>query len=512
MSIPTLKGHQTEILYVADNQSMVITGSAGCGKSLLAIYRIYWLSKVYPNDKIVLLTFNRAVNQDMYLKIKNIANNRNEQIPDNLIIDTYNGFMKEILKKICDNFKNEELQLDKYRKNHNEVKSYNIFKNKVKQVKSAVDEISENYPNESTFNRPYQTFIDEISWMQQMSVTSLENYERIERIGRRSTRIERNKRKYFYEVYEQYKKIRENEDRYYDYEDIGTIIRKLFYKIKDQNKKEQLLSFKYILIDEFQDFTSDMLMTVNELSDPNGAMVLLGDINQGVFGKRISFKSLGINMKNYKKYQLIHNYRNSRPISEFAEKIALSPYFDKNNEFYTEGKLGIRKGQDPQIIRYRDEREEMKKVYQYIIAVRENRKEEKVGVILPSHKYYEFKKFMEENGLSYKEFNLYSDTNKIQFGTYKQIKGLEFDTVIMPFLSENNLKKCIEIDNNEIDLKDDNFDLSNLDFEMLEKIIAQYYVGVTRAREKLIILYSGKLTSLLSSLPLNKYICRGEDT
>lgn len=512
MSIPILKGHQTEILYVADNQNMVITGSAGCGKSLLAIYRIYWLSKVYPNDKIVLLTFNKAVNQDMYLKIENIANNRNEHVPDNLIIDTYHNFMKEIMKKICNNFKNDGLKLDKYKKNQNEVKSYNMFKNKMEQVKSAVDKISENYPNESTFNRPYQTFLDEISWMQQMAVMSLENYERIERIGRRSTRIERNKRKYFYEVYEQYKKIREKADRYYDYDDIGTIIRKLLYKIKDQDKKRQLLSFKYILIDEFQDFTSDMLMTVNELSDTNGAMVLLGDINQGVFGKRISFKSLGINMNNYKKYQLIHNYRNSRPISEFAEKISLSPYFDKNNEFYAEGKLGIRKGEEPQIIKYRDEREEMEKVYQYIIAVRENRKEEKVGVILPSHKFDDFKTFMEENGQSYKEFNLYSDTNIIKLGTYKQIKGLEFDTVIMPFLSKANLKKSIEIDNNEIDLTDDNFDLTNLDFEILEKLIAQYYVGVTRAREKLIILYSGHLTPLLSSLSLSKYIYRGEDT
>lgn len=509
--MPTLKGHQTEILYVADNQNMIITGSAGCGKSLLAIYRIYWLSKVYPNDKIVLLTFNKAVNQDMSLKIKDIAKSRNEQVPNNLIIDTYNEFMKKIIKKICDNFENEALQLDKY-KNGKEVKSYNSHKNKMRQVESAVKKINEKYPDESTFKRPYQTFLDEISWMQQMSVISFENYEKIERVGRRSTRIDRSKRKYFYEVYEQYIKTREKEDRYYDYEDVGTIIRKLLNKIKDQDKKKQLLSFKYILIDEFQDFTSDMLMTVNELSDENGAMVLLGDINQGVFGKRITYKSLGINMNSYKKYQLKYNYRNSRPISEFAEEISQSPYFDKNNELYAEAKLGIGDGEEPQIIRCRDEKEEMEKVYQYITTVRTYHKKEKVGVILPSHKFKNFKQFVEKNGQSFKEFNLYSDTNNIKFGSYKQIKGLEFDTVIMPFLSKENLKKGIEIDNNEIDLVDESFEFSNLDSEILEKRIAQYYVGVTRAREKLIILYSGQLTPLLSSLSFSKYLHGGEDT
>ncbi|GEP79649.1 UvrD-helicase domain-containing protein [Staphylococcus carnosus] len=115
MSIPTLVGHQTEILYVADNQNMVITGSAGCGKSLLAIYRIYWLSKVYPNDRIVLLTFNKAVNQDMISKIVLIAAQRNEAVPNNLIVNTYNLFMKEILNKICDSFQEEELLLNKYK-------------------------------------------------------------------------------------------------------------------------------------------------------------------------------------------------------------------------------------------------------------------------------------------------------------------------------------------------------------------------------------------------------------
>src|SRR5699024_943507 len=159
---------------------------------------------------------------------------------------------------------------------------------------------------------------NEISWMQQMSVTSFEMYEKMERVGRKSTRIDRSKRKYFYEVYEQYIKIREEDDRYYDFEDVGTFIRNLLKKIKNQDKKKKLLSYKYILIDEFQDFTSDMLMTVNELNNTNGAMVLLGDINQGVFGKRISFKSLGIKMNSYKKHRLVYNYRNSRPISEFA--------------------------------------------------------------------------------------------------------------------------------------------------------------------------------------------------
>lgn len=506
MSIPTLIGHQTEILYVADNQNMVITGSAGCGKSLLAIYRIYWLSKVYPNDKIVLLTFNKAVNMDMKRKIEEIARNRKEEKPKNLIVITYHRFMKKILKGICDDFSDEVLNTDKYL-NNNKIIDYN--EDKTEQVKKAVDEVSEQYTDESTFKRPYETFLSEISWMQQMSVTDLDTYEKMERVGRRGTRIDRSKRKYFFEVFEHYIKIREENGWYYDFDDIGTIIRNLLKEIKDEDRKKKLLSFKYILIDEFQDFTSDMLMTINELSDVNGAMVLLGDINQGVFGKRISFKSLGINMNSFKKYKLIQNYRNSLPISQFAEKISQSPYFDKNNEFYAESKLGVRKGQAPKIIQYQDEEEEMTKVYQYITDVKKYHRNEKVGIIIPGHKFKDFIQFLFENDDSMEKYKLKDTENNIVFGSYRQIKGLEFDTVIMPFLSKAVFIECIQNDNKEINFENDDFDLTEIDSEILEKYIAQYYVGVTRAREKLRLLYSGELTPLLEGEAFSKYFSRG---
>ncbi|PTI97782.1 hypothetical protein BU019_12655 [Staphylococcus simulans] len=505
MSIPTLIGHQTEILYVADNQNMVITGSAGCGKSLLAIYRIYWLSKVYPNDKIVLLTFNKAVNIDMKRKIEEIAENRNEQVPKNLIVATYNRLMLQILKKICDSFSDTTLNVDKYISG-NKVVDYN--NEKKEQIKKAVDEVSEQYTDESTFKRPYETFLSEISWMQQMSVMELDTYEKMERVGRRGTRIDRSKRKYFFEVFEHYIKIREEKGYYYDFEDIGTIIRDLLKEIKDKDKKKKLLSFRYILIDEFQDFSSDMLMTVNELSDHNGAMVLLGDINQGVFGKRISFKSLGININSFKKYKLIQNYRNSLPISQFAEKISQSPYFDKNNEFYAESKLGVRKGQDPEIIQCQDEEEEMIKVYQYITDVKKQNRNEKVGIIIPGHKFKDFKQFLLNNNDSIEKYELKYSNNNIVFGAYRQIKGLEFDTVIMPFLSKKVFKECIQEDNKEINFENDNVDLSEIDSEILEMYISQYYVGVTRAREKLFLFYSGELTPLLERETFSKY-CSG---
>lgn len=80
MSTPPLIGKQTEILYVPDQKNMIITGSAGSGKSLLATYRAYWLAKAYPNEKILLLTYNKAINKDIHQRINGLAQQRNERI------------------------------------------------------------------------------------------------------------------------------------------------------------------------------------------------------------------------------------------------------------------------------------------------------------------------------------------------------------------------------------------------------------------------------------------------
>lgn len=98
MTLPNLIGLQTQVLYMSDNQSLFIKGSAGSGKSLLALYRVYWLAKVHPNENTLLLTFNKAVNVDMQNKLKQIAVSRNEEVPNNLLVYTYHQFMRKVLK------------------------------------------------------------------------------------------------------------------------------------------------------------------------------------------------------------------------------------------------------------------------------------------------------------------------------------------------------------------------------------------------------------------------------
>lgn len=114
MCLPSLVGKQTEILYVPDNRSMLITGSAGSGKSLLAIYRAYWLAEIHPDESIILLTFNKPVNDDMKEKLKALVKKHDSTSPKNLKIQTYHGFMLSIINELCNKYYSNLTFLKKY--------------------------------------------------------------------------------------------------------------------------------------------------------------------------------------------------------------------------------------------------------------------------------------------------------------------------------------------------------------------------------------------------------------
>lgn len=74
--------------------------------------------------------------------------------------------------------------------------------------------------------------------------------------------------------------------------------------------------FDAFIIDEAQDFIPSWWVTLEKSLRPNGKIGAFGDINQKVFGKR----NLPIN--NYAKFKLKENIRNSRQIAELASPFA----------------------------------------------------------------------------------------------------------------------------------------------------------------------------------------------
>jgi superfamily I DNA/RNA helicase len=84
------------------------------------------------------------------------------------------------------------------------------------------------------------------------------------------------------------------------------------------------------------------------------------------------------------------------------------------------------------------------------------------------------------------------DGPQLYLGTYHSAKGLEFDTVILPFLSDEQFPDPSQV----------------TDFGPVEADANDgrlLYVGVTRAKSGLIITYKGQASHLLPSAPAGLY-------
>ncbi|UBH15788.1 UvrD-helicase domain-containing protein [Macrococcus armenti] len=523
LALPKLSGKQMEILYLRDDKNLLIKGSAGSGKSLLTMYRSIWLSRKYPEKKVLVLTFNKAVNEKMKLDVINICQELDISVPKNLEIKTYHSFSLSNLKNIIPIIGGGHLSDIK-----NNTQQHSYIENKKDIIKKIVEELRVLNPENSSYKRSDFVFFDEVSWIQRMNIRSLDEYIAAERIGRQSARIVRADRPYFYEVYTKYKDLMRNQENglIYDFDDIGDAIEQSYNLLKEVESSYVDKLYDYILIDEFQDFSVNMLTSLQSIMKENGVVNLFGDVKQSIFGKRISMKSLGFT--DFLTYNIEQNYRNSKEISLYASKIAESPYLNKEDDFYVKTIVSNR------ITNFNPVIKGLKSKYEELVWMNEiiNCNPEKEIAILTHAKNLKFiKKSLFKDGIKYdttlEKFRTNTSRSNVLLATVKQVKGLEFDTVIIPFqgideyislinyqtenekINKLELKQVCQTDLDDVldeetehVLTSDRFNITN----KLEEYASEIYVSVSRAKNRLYISYTDELFPVYPSLNVEEEV------
>lgn len=245
----------------------------------------------------------------------------------------------------------------------------------------------------------------------------------------------------------------------------------------------------YLVIDEAQDFKSENIDTF--LASKNKSIMLYGDSQQQLYPNTQSIeetvKKTGITSR-----ELIMNYRLPKLIAEFAVHLA-----DDKKLVSQCAKTGAEK---PRIKKSKSWQEEL----DYIIKEINTRGYTDVAILLPfniptkapknnGHRnvqnvkdYFDLKSFRHQAKIREDEN---TDTNELDFDsdlpkvmTYHSAKGLQFETVFIPFCDcpnyydffTNNYKKPL-------------------------------YVALTRTYRNLYLTYTGYLTQLFDGIPVTSY-------
>jgi superfamily I DNA/RNA helicase len=446
---------QREVLYMPAKGHCAVLGTAGSGKTTLALYRAAYLSdsEMPHGGRTLLLTFNKAL--VTYLKYLKPDELRNVQI------ENYHTFARGYL-------------------NARGKMSYNYIcsdsDERQKYISQAIENIEANYEPSKFFKRAIQFFLDEIQWILSQGITEVNEYEKIERVGRIGTNLSRKLRPVMFEILEEYLKIRNENGKLYDWDDIAFHVRNEFEKDKAGR------FYKHVIIDEGQDFSPEMIRSLAVAIPEDGSLTFFGDVAQQIYGQRMSWRSAGLKIQQI--WQFKENYRNTKQIAQLGLAISQMSFFSDIADI-VEPSSPRADGPLPTLAKCQNEEVQIDialKVArgsasnQSVAILVKNRNQEKVFI----------------NKLSGEATRLHRDLQQwvggpgVFHGTYHSAKGLEFDMVILPFLDAENMP-----DNDHI--------ASHGEEDAMTHYGRLLYVAVTRAKTNLILLYANEITTLLPS-------------
>ncbi len=455
MPLPKPVGRQKEVLYLPAAGHVAVLGTAGSGKTTLAILRSAYLATPSTEHcgRTLLVTFNRA----LVTYLQHLRQNLGD-----VVVENYHAFARGYLASrgampnncICDGDLRKSC------------------------ITGAVADVSSRYEKHALFERPASFFFEEIRWIAQHGIATAVQYQEAERIGRGGQSLARNLRPLVYEIAEAYRRLRATAGRLYDWDDLASEVCRQF------DGDSGVRRYRHVVIDEGQDFSPEMIRSLVKAVPSDGSLTFFGDVAQQIYGHRMSWRSAGLRIST--PWQFKENYRNSKQIAKLGLAIAQMPYFREVADM-VEPVSPTADGPLPTIVKVQSPEREIALVVEQAwqaaktqtvgVLFRDREDEKKVSGRLPPGSIQ-----------LHRNMKTWSSGPGVKYGTYHSAKGLEFDTVILPFLTFDRLPDPAEVTS-----------LGREDAKIGEGRLL--YVGVTRAKSRLIMTYCGQLTDMLPVSP-----------
>ena len=427
-----------------------VSGSAGTGKTVVALHRVAHIIKNELDAKILLTTFSNPLANALKSKLQMLTGN-NTDLNSKVTILSFEDVAHEL-------FTLTEGFLPKVAKRQNIEAA----------LKNAVSELGIDGFSDRFFMSEWLHVVD--AWQ----LNSLSDYSNVSRLGRKS-RLGSKQREKIWPVFVRARELLEAKG-------IDSWPR-IFGKVTEYYKNRDHRPFTHIVVDEAQDLGVPELRMLAVIADHrSGALFFAGDLGQRIFQEPFSWKALGIDIRG-RSTTLKVNYRTSHQIREAVDKLLPASVRDVDGvEEDRLGTISIFNGPKPKIEIFADSIAEIEKVGLYISeAIDEGIPADEIGIFVRSKdELQRARSTVQRAGQKALEFSdkIEDRTGCISIGTMHLAKGLEFKIVIVMACDDEILP-----DQDRIETVADEIELN----EVYETERYLFYVACTRAREKLLI-------------------------
>jgi mRNA-degrading endonuclease RelE of RelBE toxin-antitoxin system len=441
-----------------------VSGSAGTGKTVVALHRAAFLARKNPDARVLLTTFS----------------------------DTLANALQNKLKRLLQNEPHLAERIDVYSINSIGIRLYNKL---IGTATVATPEIIYNMisaASKSVSGHKFRQHLMESEWEEVVDGWQLKNWEEYRNVVRlgRKTRMSEDQRRVLWEIYEHVR----NELRAKNLTTYGNIFNELTTWILNN---EQSI-FDNIVVDESQDISVYHLRFFAALgkNKPN-ALFFAGDLGQRIFQQPFSWKSQGVDIQGRSK-TLHVNYRTSHQIRSQADRL-LNPVItdvDGNIEDRS-ATVSVFNGPQPIIKSLKTEAEEIEEISKWLQEqVKGGLLAHEIGLFVRSESQLNrAEASAKKAGLKYKvlDSRLSTISGHISICTMPLAKGLEFRAIAIMACDDEviPLQSRIESVGDDADLQ-----------EVYDTERHLLYVACTRARDNLIITGIEPVSEFLDDLGL----------
>lgn len=439
-----------------------VSGSAGTGKTVVALHRAVYLAKTTPEVRVLLATFSETLANALRTKLRTLIHNQ-PRLGEQIEVYAMNAIAERL----------HGLNLGKVR-----IASIETIHALLAETAAKV--------GGHAFSRHFL----ETEWEQVVDAWQLDSwaaYRDVSRLGRK-TRLTEAHRQTLWAIFEQVQSALREQGL--------TTYAGLFSQLAAHYATGQRAPFDFIVVDEAQDVNIPQLKLLAALAGnrPN-SLFFAGDLGQRIFQQPFSWKSLGVDVRGRSKTLRI-NYRTSHQIRMQADKLLGPELADVDGLTETRGgTISVFNGPAPVIATFETQAAESEAVAVWLKECLANGLQpEEIGVFVRSEAQLpRAKAALEAAELVYKVLDQKMDTaaGSASLCTMHLAKGLEFRAVVVMACDDEviPLQERIETATDSSDLDD----VLNTERHLL-------YVACTRARDHLLVTSTEPASEFLDDL------------
>lgn len=426
-----------------------VSGSAGTGKTIVALHRAVFLARTNPESRVLLATFSETLANALHVKLKHLISNE-PRLAERLEVHAMNAIG---LRLYAANFGKP-----------------NIVTTDMLQrmIAASADEVKGHKFSQRFLLMEWEEVVE--AWQ----LETWEAYRDVTRLGRK-TRLSEKQRALLWSIFARVRLKLKSQNLITHAE--------LFSRLAAHVAKSKHAPFDFVIVDEAQDVSIAQLRLLAALGAgvPN-RLFFAGDLGQRIFQQPFSWKELGVEVRGRAKTLRI-NYRTSHQIRMQADRLLAPEVSDVDgNAEERRGTISIFNGPQPAIMACANQADEITAVRQWLTArICEGILPHEIGVFVRSARELErARAAVEAASLPFVilDENVATTYGKTSTSTMHLAKGLEFRAVVVMACDDEVIpsQERIATVADETDLEE----VYSTERHLL-------YVACTRARDQLLV-------------------------